>query len=224
MALTPGALGLVLLLVAVATSTAAAARLPDLERHRAADAAPWFCHGLDCPSYTVVKQISNDVEVRQYDAGAWVSTNVTDSSYDSAVSKGFMALFAYISGANDGRHKVAMTCPVRVLVTPGDGPFCEDHYTISFFVPFAYQDAPPQPLSADLFVERSDEATYFVLSYPGRTNEQLMLDRANTLVELLDRLGLAGAYDSSTFYTAGYDSPFRLFNRHNEIWLPARME
>lgn len=72
-------LGVLLLLFATPSSPggsgiitgAAAARLPQqqVERHRAANAAPWFCHGLDCPPYTLVKQISNDVEVRQYDGG-----------------------------------------------------------------------------------------------------------------------------------------------------------
>ncbi len=29
-------------------------------------------------------------------------------------------------------------------------------------------------------------------------------------------------YSYDFFYAAGYDSPFRIFNRHNEIWIPAR--
>lgn len=31
--------------------------------------APWFCHGLDCPHYTVTKT-TDDYELRAYDAGA----------------------------------------------------------------------------------------------------------------------------------------------------------
>lgn len=31
--------------------------------------APWFCHGLDCPRYRVSRNISNKVELREYDAG-----------------------------------------------------------------------------------------------------------------------------------------------------------
>ena len=26
-------------------------------------------------------------------------------------------------------------------------------------------------------------------------------------------------YDAEMFYTAGYDSPFRLTDRHNEVWV-----
>jgi hypothetical protein len=32
-----------------------------------------------------------------------------------------------------------MTAPVTVRVIPSQGPFCEDNFTVSFFIPFAVQ-------------------------------------------------------------------------------------
>lgn len=29
--------------------------------------------------------------------------------------------------------------PVRTRLIPGDGPFCEDNFVISFYLPFDYQ-------------------------------------------------------------------------------------
>lgn len=38
--------------------------------------------------------------------------------------------------------------------------------------------------------------------------------------ELIAALGdKASQYDQVNFITAGYDAPFKLFNRRNEIWL-----
>jgi hypothetical protein len=38
-------------------------------------------------------------------------------------------------------------------------------------------------------------------------------------VEKLD--GEGRKYSSSHYYSAGYDSPFRLVGRHNEVWIMA---
>lgn len=45
-------------------------------------------------------------------------------------------LFKYIGGENEEKKKIEMTTPVRSLVTPSDGPFCESKFTVSFFVPY----------------------------------------------------------------------------------------
>lgn len=40
------------------------------------------------------------------------------------------------------------------------------------------------------------------------------------LVEYLKRDGLGEEdYRTDVIYSAGYDSPWKLYNRHNEIWL-----
>ncbi len=81
------------------------------------------------------------------------------------------------------------------------------------------QDAPPAPLSDDVFVDFAPAAEYYVLSYGGHANEQKIVARATELTDLLDKEGLT--YDFSSFFAAGYDSPFRLINRHNEVWIKA---
>lgn len=48
------------------------------------------------------------------------------------------------AGANEGGERIAMTAPVRVLLFPGAGPFCENRFTISFFVPFDLQARGPR--------------------------------------------------------------------------------
>ena len=84
--------------------------------------APAFCHGLDCPVYAV-KRKTERYEMRRYEEGAvWAKVTISGAEYDAAISQGFEELFAYIQGANREKEKVPMAAPVRVTITPGQGP------------------------------------------------------------------------------------------------------
>lgn len=48
-------------------------------------------------------------EIRHYEPSVWVSTKITDVSYDDATNVGFHRLFDYISGNNDAATKIPMT-------------------------------------------------------------------------------------------------------------------
>jgi hypothetical protein len=199
----------------------------------ASSASPWFCHGLDCPPFAVERR-GDGYETRVYPAGLrWTSTTVTGVSYDDAVSTGFMRLFRYISGANEAEEKIPMTAPVRVAVAPGDGPFCDSNFTVSFFVPFQEeeaQDVPfehaesktqrnlPKPTDPDVF-ESADakETRVFVGAFGGYADAKALRDEAAALASRLEQDGVEVA--ASAYFYAGYDSPFRPIGRHNEVWL-----
>jgi len=181
---------------------------------------PWFCHDLDCPEFTLVKNHTDiGVEQRRYDAGKWASTVVTGVKYDKAVATAFWRLFKYISGNNEQQQKVEMTAPVTVRVTPSQGPFCEDNFTVSFFIPFAVQAAPPTPSDEAVFIEERPVLEVFVKSFGGWAVGKTYLQAAADLTQTLEDAGMP--IDTDHFYTAGYDSPFRLRNRHNEVWILA---
>ncbi|KAF8056126.1 COG6 [Scenedesmus sp. PABB004] len=181
----------------------------------AAADAPWFCHDLDCPSYKVVANLTAlDAELRAYAPGKWASTVVSGVGYDKAVATGFWRLFKYISGANVEQTKIEMTAPVTVRVTPGAGPACENNYTISFFVPSAFQAKPPTPSAPEVFIEPRAALKVYVRSFGGWATGATYLAAAASLTAALEDAGRA--FDGSHFFTAGYDSPFRLRARHNE--------
>jgi hypothetical protein len=58
---------IVCLLLLCAASAALAAR--PAHHTPANEESPWFCHDLDCPKFTVVKNITDDVQLRKYAAG-----------------------------------------------------------------------------------------------------------------------------------------------------------
>lgn len=179
---------------------------------------PWFCHSLDCPHFDLLA-VFDKVEKRVYAEGKWASTLVQDVTYDKAVTAGFYRLFDYISGANVEKKKIEMTAPVKVEVTPSQGPFCKSTFKVSFFVPYALQDSAPEPSSPDVFIETMEETTFYVSSYGGWSSETKVLDAAERMIDTLEAKSLQ--FNATTFYSAGYDSPFRLTHRHNEVWIPA---
>lgn len=198
---------------------------------------PWFCHGIDCPIFQTVGH-TKAYDARVYPAGLkWTTTIVTGLEYDAAVSAGFMRLFRYISGDNAEGAKVPMTAPVRVRLTPGAGPFCESNFTVSFFVPFVKgqpgtQIDPPQPADPEVFSETDPAGfTAYVRGFSGYADEKKLLAEAAALAAALERDGKgAGAGSGAAgegnggrgerdhFFFAGYDSPFRILGRHNEVW------
>ena len=186
--------------------------------------APWFCHKIDCPVFKVLNAANATTaelwEEREYPSQEWTETYVSGMDLDKAERTGFMRLFSYISGANAEDAKVAMTAPVLNYITPGEGPFCEDHYNISFYVPYDLQGKAPAPTSPDVYSVMKPAMRVFVTSFGGYETYAKLQGAAAGLAQRLRDHG--ESFDSEHFYFAGYDSPFRVIDRHNEVWFVAK--
>ncbi len=55
----------------------------------------------------------------------------------------------------------------------------------------------------------------FDRTFGGRAEDEHYIKEADNLVKAL---GDAQDLTQEYYYTAGYDSPFKLFNRRNEVW------
>lgn len=86
-------------------------------------------------------------------------------------------------------------------------------------LPTLFQADPPTPASTKVFLDPSPVSRYYVSSYGGFTTESKVLQEARDALGRLDKAGLKEGqdFDSSVYFSAGYDSPFRLLNRHNEV-------
>jgi len=178
---------------------------------------PWFCHKLECPTYTVTGNGTN-YEVRKYPAFKWTTTTTEGLDYKHASSQNFMRLFRYISGANDKKVKIPMTAPVLVSVQVTQGPFCANNFTMHFFIPFESQENPPTPTENTVGLVTLEEQEVYVRSYGGFSSIEKLQKNAQKLAVDLEKDGLGASYDATMLYSAGYDSPFHLLNRHNEVW------
>jgi len=138
--------------------------------------------------------------------------------YDKAVRMGFDRLFNYIEGENVKKMKIPMTAPVAVEIEPGQGPFCKNNFTINFFVPFEDQADPAAPTDKDVYISSLPAFTAYVKVYGGYSYINEVQKYSEELGEDLVKDGLGDTFRKDVFFFAGYDSPFKPFNRHNEIW------
>ncbi|KAJ1153207.1 hypothetical protein NDU88_005968 [Pleurodeles waltl] len=199
-------LGALLLLLSAASSFGT--RPADANR-----TTPQFCRSSDCPKYELVKKYDT-FEERNYEFSRWVSTQVEGKSYSHAIVEGFWRLYHYIDGKNTAGMKIPMTVPVLSRVNPVGERFASN-ITMSFFVPFAV-DVPPTPVNPEVYLSTLPAQTVYVKSFGGYAFKSDFVEKAEKLSEELNTLGKSFKHDF--FMTAGYDAPFMLFNRHNEVW------
>jgi hypothetical protein len=183
--------------------------------------APWFCHDLDCPHFKVLNTTSA-YELRDIAKGAWAQTTTESVLYSVGVTEGFQRLYKYIAGANEEEKVINMTVPVAVHIIPGS-TFSKSVYTSHFFVPYKYQSKPPTPTNPDVTIETKPGGVFAVVQFGGFVLEQHTLtSKRDSLAAALKADGIE--FDADSFVYAGYDSPARLQNRHNEVWLRVKSE
>ncbi|XP_043819803.1 heme-binding protein 2-like isoform X2 [Dromiciops gliroides] len=150
-------------------------------------------------------------ELRHYEAGMWASTVIQGESQKEALRQGVRKLLHYIQGENETETEIEKTVPVTCLVQPGT-----TEYKVSFFVPKKHQNSPPEPTDPEVFLELRKGAAIFVRSFGGFASVEKFSKEAKALADTLQKEGQS--FHSDFYYTAGYNHPFTLFNRHNEVW------
>ena len=129
----------------------------------------------------------------------------------------FKKLFNYIQGENEDKTKVDMTAPVLVTVL---NDTTRAHMEMNFFVPPKQAKLIPKPSREDVKITNLPYVCVYVYSYGGW---QMGLNKGfwkkvQILKGALKKAGLTGTIDSEAgVWFAGYDSPWRLLNRHNEV-------
>ena len=131
-------------------------------------------------------------------------------------AKMFSRLRKYISGANALGTKMNMTVPVLVeLKKKGE----LTNQKMSFYIPKEFQKEPPKPNRPDVFLEGKEFCAY-VRSFGGfQIFYKQYLDQIMKLKKALAKDGLGDAYVKGPLYYAGYNKPWKIFNRHNEVML-----
>lgn len=159
-------------------------------------AMPLFAQDTEIQPYNVVKQL-NDVEMRYYPSATLVKTNGGNS---------FGKLFQYISGNNKSSEKIAMTAPVYMS---------EDKSEMAFVMPLdVHQKGAPDPKGKNVSLEVTKPRYVAAIRYGGYTNDTKEATHKKALLETLEANGIETIGDVEYL---GYDSPYKFYNRRNEV-------
>ena len=182
---------------------------------------------IEEPAYTVALK-SEPFEIREY-SGYVVAETLVDGDFDSVGNEGFRRLFAYISGANRGEAKIAMTAPVeqqaagaRIAMTaPVEQQRVEKRWRVAFVLPAAYTLATaPRPMDDRVALVEVKPRRVAVVRYSGTWSERRYAEQLADLRAFMAGRGLQAG--GEPIY-ARYDPPFMpWFLRRNEIQVPLR--
>eukprot|EP00088_Acartia_fossae_P009984 TRINITY_DN14898_c0_g1_i1.p1 TRINITY_DN14898_c0_g1~~TRINITY_DN14898_c0_g1_i1.p1 ORF type:complete len:214 (-),score=47.87 TRINITY_DN14898_c0_g1_i1:41-682(-) len=156
--------------------------------------------------YKVLQEFEG-YDLREYPEQKWIATKNDESTKDNNM---FWKLFGYIDGKNSVGDKISMTVPVMISNQKEDNQMKRE---MQFFIPTKFQDSPPDPNDSSVHVISRESITLYSKFLPGRPNFE---EEAKKFQAELVAAGHTDV-DFSMFYTAGYDNPFKIFNRRSEV-------
>lgn len=189
---------------------------------------PPVSHAIEEPSYELVRQIGDQVEVRRY-AGYVVAEVVLDASAAEAGNQAFPILAGYIFGKNKGQRKLEMTAPVTQSAEPVKlamtAPVTQDAVAGGMRVQFVLPKdvtlaTAPVPLDARVRLREEAPVLRAAIRYSGTWSQA---NYEEHLAKLQAALATAGLASEGAPVLARYNGPMTpWFLRRNEIWLALR--
>jgi hypothetical protein len=156
--------------------------------------------------YTVKKEYET-FEIRNYEASLFTSVQLPAEDYKKSSSRGFSILAGYIFGGNEREEKISMTSPVAMSL--------EDSTTMMFMVPkkFSKEDLP-QPNEARIEFREEPAKTVAAIAFGGWADDEKIKEYREKLTAALEREGIDY---TNRFYFLGYNAPYEMLNRKNEV-------
>ena len=193
------------------------------------------CLVLGCASsveevaYKVIVKDRN-LELREYPPYIVAQTEV-EGTLEDAGDKAFNRLFAYISGENRSREKIAMTAPVTqnpspqkiAMTAPVEQQRSAGGWTVAFVMPHAYSLASlPVPKDPDVALRPVPARRMAAVRYSGTWSEKRYRRYLRELEVWIANNGLQVAGEP---VWARYNPPFTpWFLRRNEILIQVERE
>ena len=164
--------------------------------------------------YTVILK-ENDFEIRFYPAATIATINSNAKTYKELSGPGFRKLAGYIFGGNETNTSIAMTSPVHMDIN-------DSVSSMSFVMPSSYsQESLPKPHGPNVILKKTKEEYVAVLQFGGYASDKDLVFYTEKLQGMLKEKGIT-SYGHARFL--GYNPPFQLLNRRNEIIVSVNWE
>lgn len=158
-------------------------------------------------TYQVIK-VEKLFEIRFYPASTLAKISSTSKSYKDLGSSGFSKFAKYIFGGNSQNKQIAMTSPVHMDI--GDTVS-----TMAFVMPSNFnKDNLPTPNSSDISIETSEPEYVAAIQFGGFSSTESINKHKAILEKSLKEKGISYY---GNFRYLGYNPPFQLFGRRNEV-------
>ncbi len=158
-------------------------------------------------TYKLIR-VENLFEIRYYPAAIMAKISSTLTSYRDLGYSGFGKLAKYIFGGNSENKKIAMTSPVHMDIGGSKS-------TMAFVMPAHFKkDELPKPNNAEIIIETSAPECVAAIQFGGFANTARINKYKAILENTLKEKGLSYY---GNFRYLGYNPPYQLFGRRNEV-------
>lgn len=157
--------------------------------------------------YTVIEK-DGKIEIRLYPSATLATIQSKAKTYSEMSSPGFRALAGYIFGGNESETQIAMTAPVQIDIN-------DSLSSMSFVMPEGYDtNNLPKPNNSQVILSKTEEQVMAAIRFSGFADDE---DREKHKQELLNYLNSKGIQTKGNFKFLGYNPPYQLFGRRNEV-------
>lgn len=156
-----------------------------------------------------------DIEIRFYPAATIATIQSDAKTYKELSGPGFRKLAGYIFGNNQGAQKIAMTTPVHMDIN-------DLASSMSFVMPSVYKaEALPAPNDPSVKISTTSEEYVAAIQFGGFANDSNIKTNAEKLQQFLAEKGI---HTTGRYRFLGYNPPYQLVGRRNEVIIPVKWE
>jgi len=157
--------------------------------------------------YEVVER-RGALELRRYPEALSAAVSGPGGTWREVSNTGFRTLAGYIFGGNEREQRIAMTAPVHMEVSA-------ERSTMRFIMPQGHtMEGLPRPDDPAVRLERLPEEVVAVLRFGGFADDGRIARESQRLME---QVHAAGLEPDGPVRFLGYDPPWRVAARRNEV-------